>query len=59
MVIGFGRLDGQVVGVADNQPRHRSGQRYPVYSVLFIHDDGPILVDTGLNSDGLIDPEYA
>jgi N-acyl homoserine lactone hydrolase len=31
----------------------------PVYSVLLIHDDGPILVDTGLNPDGLIDPEHA
>ena len=31
----------------------------PVYAVLLMHDDGPILVDTGLNPDGLIEPEKA
>jgi len=31
----------------------------PVYSVLLLHDDGPILVDAGLNPDGLVDPERA
>jgi len=31
----------------------------PVCSVLIIHDEGPILIDTGLNPDGLTDPERA
>jgi len=31
----------------------------PVYSVLLIHDDGPILIDVGLNPDGLTEPEQA
>jgi N-acyl homoserine lactone hydrolase len=31
----------------------------PVYAVLLMHDEGPILIDTGLNPDGLIDPEKA
>ncbi len=31
----------------------------PVYSVLLIHDDGPILVDAGLNPEGVVDPEHA
>jgi N-acyl homoserine lactone hydrolase len=31
----------------------------PVYAVLLMHDEGPILIDTGLNPDGLMDPEKA
>ena len=31
----------------------------PVYSALLIHTEGPILIDTGLNPDGLTDPEHA
>ena len=31
----------------------------PVYSVLLFHDEGPILIDTGLNPDGLTDPAKA
>ncbi len=31
----------------------------PVTSALLIHDDGPILIDTGLNPDGLTNPEGA
>ena len=31
----------------------------PVYSILLIHGEGPILIDTGLNPDGLTDPERA
>ncbi len=31
----------------------------PVTSVLLLHDQGPILVDTGLNPDGLTNPEGA
>ncbi len=31
----------------------------PVTSVLLLHDHGPILIDTGLNPDGLTDPEGA
>jgi N-acyl homoserine lactone hydrolase len=31
----------------------------PVYSVLLIHPEGPVLIDTGLNPDGLTDPENA
>jgi len=31
----------------------------PVYSVLLIHDEGPVLIDLGLNPDGLKDPESA
>lgn len=31
----------------------------PVYSVLLLHERGPVLVDTGLNPDGLRDPELA
>jgi len=30
-----------------------------VYSVLLIHEKGPILIDVGLNPDGLTDPENA
>jgi N-acyl homoserine lactone hydrolase len=30
-----------------------------VYSVLLIHEQGPILIDVGLNPDGLKDPESA
>jgi len=30
-----------------------------VYSVLLIHSQGPILIDVGLNPDGLTDPEHA
>jgi N-acyl homoserine lactone hydrolase len=33
--------------------------RAPVYSVLLMHDEGPILIDVGLNPDGLTDPEHA
>ena len=33
--------------------------RAPVYSVVLIHDEGPILIDVGLNPDGLTDPEQA
>jgi N-acyl homoserine lactone hydrolase len=29
----------------------------PVFSVLVLHDEGPILIDTGLNPDGRTDPE--
>ena len=29
----------------------------PVYSVLVLHEEGPILIDTGLNPDGRVDPE--
>jgi len=31
----------------------------PVYSVLLVHDEGPIIIDVGLNPDGLTDPERA
>jgi N-acyl homoserine lactone hydrolase len=31
----------------------------PVFSVLLMHDEGPILVDVGLNPDGLSNPEGA
>lgn len=31
----------------------------PVYSILLLHGEGPILIDTGLNPDGLTDPERA
>lgn len=31
----------------------------PVYSVLIMHDDGPILIDVGLNPHGLTNPEEA
>jgi len=31
----------------------------PVYSILLLHSEGPILIDTGLNPDGLTDPERA
>ncbi len=31
----------------------------PVYSVLLMHDEGPILIDAGLNPDGRTDPEHA
>lgn len=31
----------------------------PVYAVLLMHDEGPILIDTGLNPDGVMDPEKA
>ena len=31
----------------------------PVFSVLLMHDEGPILIDLGLNPDGLTDPEKA
>ena len=33
--------------------------RAPVYAILIIHEEGPILVDAGLNPDGLTDPEHA
>jgi N-acyl homoserine lactone hydrolase len=31
----------------------------PIYSILLIHDEGPILIDAGLNPDGLANPEQA
>ena len=31
----------------------------PIYSILLIHDEGPILIDAGLNPDGLTEPEQA
>ncbi len=31
----------------------------PAISALLIHDQGPILIDTGLNPDGLTNPEGA
>jgi len=31
----------------------------PVYSILIIHDEGPILIDAGLNPEGLKDPGQA
>ncbi len=31
----------------------------PVYSVLLMHDEGPILIDTGLIPEGLSDPKHA
>ncbi|TFG45156.1 MAG: hypothetical protein E4H40_08605, partial [Candidatus Brocadiia bacterium] len=31
----------------------------PIYSVLLMHDDGPVLIDTGLIPEGLIDPQRA
>jgi N-acyl homoserine lactone hydrolase len=31
----------------------------PVYSVLLMHDEGPILIDTGLHPEALTDPEKA
>ena len=30
-----------------------------IYTVLLIHEEGPILIDVGLNPDGLTDPENA
>jgi len=33
--------------------------RAPVYSVLLMHDDGPVLIDTGLIPEGLVDPRRA
>ena len=30
----------------------------PVYAVLLMHDEGPVLIDAGLNPDGLTDPEH-
>jgi len=33
--------------------------RIPVFSVLLMHPEGPVLIDTGLNPDGLVDPERA
>jgi len=33
--------------------------RAPVFSVLVIHDEGPILIDTGLNPEGRLDPDNA
>lgn len=33
--------------------------RTPVYSVLLLHDEGPILIDTGLIPEGLTAPEKA
>ncbi|MEK6653569.1 MAG: hypothetical protein AABY92_00235 [Thermodesulfobacteriota bacterium] len=29
----------------------------PVFSVLVIHDEGPVLIDTGLNPEGRLDPD--
>ncbi|MFH1059266.1 MAG: N-acyl homoserine lactonase family protein [Pseudomonadota bacterium] len=31
----------------------------PVYSILLLGSDGPVLIDTGLNPDGIADPESA
>jgi N-acyl homoserine lactone hydrolase len=31
--------------------------KIPVFSVLLMHPDGPVLIDTGLNPAGLTDPE--
>lgn len=33
--------------------------RVPVYSILLIHEEGPVLIDAGLNPEGLNDPEQA
>ena len=33
--------------------------RAPVFSVLVIHDEGPVLIDTGLNPEGRLDPDHA
>ncbi|MCJ7616323.1 MAG: hypothetical protein MUO43_07275 [Desulfobacterales bacterium] len=33
--------------------------RAPVYSILIIHEEGPVLIDAGLNPAGLTDPEHA
>ncbi|MBU1183826.1 MAG: hypothetical protein KJ663_01445, partial [Proteobacteria bacterium] len=33
--------------------------RAPVFSVLVIHDEGPVLIDTGLNPEGRLDPDNA
>ncbi|MBF0529146.1 MAG: N-acyl homoserine lactonase family protein [Deltaproteobacteria bacterium] len=33
--------------------------KVPVYAVLLMHDEGPILIDLGLNPEGLINPEKA
>ena len=30
-----------------------------IYSILLVHDEGPVLVDVGLNPDGLTNPEDA
>jgi N-acyl homoserine lactone hydrolase len=33
--------------------------RAPVYSILILHEEGPILIDAGLNPEGITSPEHA
>ncbi len=53
---GFLTLDRSIffTGVDIGQP-----MKVPVCAVLLIHPEGPVLIDTGLNPDGLTDPEGA
>ena len=53
---GFLHIDRSILLTANGM-----GQtiRAPVYSVLLMHDEGPILIDCGLNPDGLTHPEQA